>query len=266
MTVRDRLAESNTDRRLVALLVVLLLVLLGSGIGTFVFDSPAPDDGNETTPTPTQSPTPVTDGPSMGTETPTPDDRGTGTPSTPDDTPDTPAETRTTDRDDDDDDDDDERSTTPSPGLALGDDGPLFSAQAVAPGQSDRSNLTVRNAAGEDARLTISTIDVTDEENGITDAERSVDTPDDGGELSEHLEVRFAITDGGNEEYLVGSDSEYVPLDDVSSRLPSSEYPLGSGEEVTLVADWRLPRDTGNEVQSDGVTVDLGLRLESTNA
>lgn len=260
MTIRDRLAESNADRRLVALLVVLLLVLIGSGIGTFVFDSPAPDGANETTPTPTQSPTPVAGGPSMGTDTPTPADRGTGTPSTPDDTPDTPAETRTTDRDDGDD-----RSTTPSPGLELRDDGPLFSAEGIAPGQSNRSRLPVRNAAGEDGRLTISAIDVTDEENGITDAESSVDTPNNGGELSEHLEVRFAITDGGNDEYLVGSDAEYVPLDDVSSRLPSAEYPLGSGEDVTLVADWRLPRESGNEVQGDGVTVDLGLRLESTN-
>lgn len=267
-TIRERIQESNADRRLLLLLLVFLLMLVGSGIGSMIFSSPSPPPAeNESTPTatpsqppasPTATAVPGQSGPPTATDTPTPTPTRTDRSRTPSD-PSTETPRRSPD------DRFDGGSQTPSQGLEFGDDQPLFSAEGIVPGQSGHGNLTVRNVAGEDGRLTISAVDAIDEENGITEPESSVDDTD-RGELSKHLEVRFAIRDGGNEEYLVGSDAEYVPLANLTSEVSSSEYHLGEGEAVTLVADWRVPPETGNEVQSDGVAVDVGLTLESTGS
>ena len=265
MTIRERVEESNADRRLVLLAVVLLLILVGSGVGTFVFSPPTgPTDGDVTTPTaqPTPTPTPTAtsggSGPPSVTDTPTPTPVETPTPATATPT-ETPTETPTATPEDD-------SPVTPSPGLELDDSNTLLYAERLAPGQSGRGTLTLRNAEDEGGNLTISAVENTDDENGLTDPENAVDSTADVGELSSHLEVRVAVRNrAGDETYLFGSESGYVTLSELRSRTPSAGYHLASGEEVTLVADWRLPASTGNVVQSDGITTELGLTLESTD-
>lgn len=260
--------ETNWRRRAVLLLLVAILVVLGAGIGSFIFgDTPPPDDGTETAPTPTATPG---DGPpSTGTDAPTtgPDETATPPPDTPtEEQPEAPTETPTTGRGSGEDDDDGGGPTTPSPGLELGDDSSLFSGSGLVPGGSGQGTLTVRNAADEEGNLTISAIDVVDEENGIVDPEAAVDSSPNTGELSSNLEVRVSVRDGsGDEEYLLGTDGGYITLSHLPSRIPSVAIPVASGEEVTVITEWRLPSSTGNEVQSDGVTVDVGLTLQSTN-
>lgn len=285
MSLRERLESSDTDRRLVAIALVVLLVLVGSGVGTLVLSPFTPPTDDEPTPTPDATPTPTAPG---GTATPTPGGGGlptatdtpaptatpTATPPSPTEIPtsppeDPPAPTPEPDEDEGTPTDDpptDDPPTTPSPGLVLGNDGPLLAVEKLTPGDSGQGTLTIYNAENEDGTLSITAIGVVDEENGLTEPEADVDTTAGVGELSSHLEVRVAIRDAaGNEEYVLGTDSGYVTLSELPSRTPSAEYDLASGEAVQLVADWRLPQSTGNEVQSDGVSVDLGLTLESTD-
>lgn len=277
MSTSNDVEESEDNRRRRALiLIVIALMLLGTGVGTIIFTgTETPPTGNETTPTATPTLTP------NGTATPTPG--GPGPPSetdTPTATPGTgtatPAPTATPTPDGTGTEEPGGGSTsgggggsdppaTPSPGLELGGDGQLLDTAGLVPGESGEGTLTLRNAENVGGNLSVTVVDVTDEENGVTDPESSVDSSPDEGELSSHLEVRVAIEDGSTREYVLGTESGYVPLEDLPANAPSSEYLLESGEEVTLVMEWRLPSSAGNEIQSDGVTVDLGLLLESTN-
>lgn len=262
-TLRERIEASWINRRLVLLVLVILLVIVGSGVGTIIFSGPSPppaDDETTSTPTPVSPTETATANP--GSATPSDTATPSETPAEGTDVPDTPDENRGGGPSG----GGSGSAPTPSPGLELGDDGPLLEAANLAPGSAGTGELTVRNAAGEDGTLTVSHINITDDENGIADAEESVDSLPGDGELSSHLEVRLSIQDGaGNEEYLFGTDSGYETLWNLSTSESSGGYRLESGETVTLVADWQLPTSTGNVVQSDRVLVDLGLTLESAN-
>jgi len=252
--------ESERNRRRILLLLVVGLTLLGAGLGTIILsDSGTTPPGNQTTQTPTATPgTPTTTptGPSPPAESPTATPTASPTPTAPTESDDDVGGSTG---------DGDQSSSTPSPGLELGGDGTLFEQSNLAPGQSNQGTMTLRNAEDEDGNLTVTSVAITDEENGITDPESGVDSTPNVGELSSVLEVRLSIDDGNSQTYLLGTESGYVTLEDLPDAAPSDAYGLASGEEVTLVMDWRLPSSVGNEIQSDGVSVDLGLLLESTD-
>ena len=254
--------DADRNRRLILLLLVVGLSIIGTGIGSIILTGPdtQPPD-NETTPTSTvttATPTATPGSPGPPSDTPT-------VTATPTDTA-TPADTATGSDSDSDGTNGggSQPPATPSPGLELGEGESLFEGSNLAPGQSGQGTLTLRNAEDEDGNLTVTSVAITDEENGITDPESAVDSTPDEGELSSALEVRLSIDDGNSQTYLLGTESGYATLEELPDDAPSDAYGLASGEEVTLVMDWRLPSSAGNEIQSDGVSVDLGLLLEST--
>ncbi|WP_226023126.1 hypothetical protein [Halomicrobium salinisoli] len=131
------------------------------------------------------------------------------------------------------------------------------------PGSEGRGRVRVRNAGDAAGRLAVAAVTVEDRENGIVEPERAVDDSPDEGELSEHL--RIALLAGDGETAVIGTGSDPVPLAAAASSDEPFRGPrLGSGEATTLVLRWRLPAETGNEVQSDGVAVTFEFRLRTT--
>jgi len=89
----------------------------------------------------------------------------------------------------------------------------------------------------------------------------TLETPGDG-ELDDALEFR-AYFDDGSTTYVVGGPSTYVPFSSaVSPDLTyDADYLLGSQQEADFVVEWRIPESVGNEIQSDGLTVDFAFEL-----
>lgn len=279
MTLRDRVAAWDADRRLLALGLVVLLVILGSGVGTLLVSDGPDDVPGEVTPTPTPAETPPsTTTPDEGDVAPT---GGSDDPSDPtDDRTDTETSTdrsEDTDRSDDDDrstsdsdSEDDGGGSTPAepPAIALNGtgEGTLLDTDGVLPGDRGNGTVTLENDGVENGRLRIVALDVRDRENGFTEPEVEAGDTDDEGELSEHLEVRIAIVGSdGNQRYVLGTagGDGHQTLADLPGRAPSTDTSIAPNETVTVRVDWRLPASTGNEVQSDGVVFDVTFELRS---
>lgn len=195
-------------------------------------------------PTATQTPTET----SADTPTSTPTATPTATPSeTPNDTP-TP-------------------TSTPEGVLVGPDEWSPLNVTGILPGDDGTETTSLGNEGVEHGQLRIGSTTLVDHENGITEPESEVDDTLDEGELSEYLEVRIAFVDtDGEATYLLETadgDAGYAPLADVAGHAPSEDYALADGEQVTVRIGWRLPVDTGNEVQSDDVTFDVTFDLRS---
>lgn len=271
MGVRERvdewLDEHDADRRLVAILLLLVLMLIGGGVGTFILALDSDDGAPVTTATETPTPTPTVTpdgggiGPTTPTDTPTPTETPTAAPteepggggdggggggdgdgggSTPTETP----------------------SPTPSGQLVFTTERTMLDVDGIYPGQSGSGSAAVQSTATEDGELRIANITVEDFENGITDPESDVDDSPDEGELSEHLEVRIAFDhEDRPPEHVLGTDSGHETLATLQDSPPSSAVSLDPNEGMDVLVEWRLPEDTGNEVQTDGVEFDVTLEL-----
>lgn len=267
--------EWDGSRRAVLFGLVVLLVLLGTGIGT-ILPSDGPGDGESNaavtpkpsaTPIPTPTPTPTTDGAGgegstptetgTSTETATQTETGTSTETATQTETGTSTETTTST---------DTSAPTSTPPDDPGEWSPLNVTDAL-PGDSGTASTTLANDGDGTGQLRIASISIVDHENGVTEPESEVDDTPADGELSEHLEIRIAfVGSGGGETYLLGTSGGtggYVPLADLEGSAPSGEYVLAGGEQVTVRTDWRLPRETGNVIQSDDVTFDVTFELRS---
>lgn len=261
MSVPDGLRE-RLNRRRVAIVLLLLLALLGLGVGTLV---DGPDDTQppvvDVTPTP-----PTTTAPPPGTPpdaTPTPPDDGTPTP--PPTTP-TPPTTAPPDGD----------GTGGGGGSGAGSGTPvtlqtegssaILQYTDLKPGDAGRDAITLRNAGSVSARLDIADISVTDDENGIVAAEAPVDTPGNGGELSEHVMVVIEVTyPDGTTEYFYDTGLGARSLSDLAGETgPATGRELDPGQEATIAFDWHVPTATGNVIQSDSADFTVDFRLQST--
>jgi predicted ribosomally synthesized peptide with SipW-like signal peptide len=121
----------------------------------------------------------------------------------------------------------------------------LIEESGLQPGDSGTTSLSVRNAGTLEGILTV-------EATAYTNTEGSPSEWNDGGdgELGEHLLVDVQSLTGG-----------YVTLDEfVANHLPYTRH-LTGGAGGTLSLDWKLPLDTGNAVQGDGVSLDVTLDL-----
>jgi len=135
-------------------------------------------------------------------------------------------------------------------------------ATNVLPGDAGNESATLKNNGTVNGTLLAAFDNVTDDENGLTEPE--LEAGDDGsdGELSEHLRVRLSVDTGdGAEEYLFGNETEYVRLSDIEEGTNMTDGVLDADENATVTLDWKLPKETGNEVQSDRVTFDLIFHL-----
>ena len=279
MSWREDLQE-RLDRRAVAIVLLVLLPLLGVGLGTLT-DGPdgpgadavvpvTPSDPPEDPPGDTQSPT---DGDTSAPDQPTPpptgeppsgDDGGTG------DGGDGAGSGA----------DGDGGGEAGASGGGGGDDGDgespltlravgsgvILQYDDLEPSDGDRDSIVLRNDGDVTARLDVANVTVEDEENGVVSAESSVDTPGNGGELSEHvmLVVEVEYPDGSTEN-LYDTDQGARSLAAIAAvGRPAEGSELAPGEDATVTFDWQVPTATGNVIQSDGANVTVDFRLQST--
>ena len=135
---------------------------------------------------------------------------------------------------------------------ASGADRPL-TLDRLAPGISRQGTLTVTNPSDQPVTVALTTLDLSDDDNGCVLSEtRDGDTTcgDGGGELSRWLDV--SIADGG-ETLWSGRLTEL----DQDQRLPGELQP---GETKELDVTVGLPFEAGNETQTDRVSFDLRIR------
>lgn len=267
-------------RRTLVVVVVLLLALTSTGFGLwnpvdqFVTGSELGNDG--------VAPVPTGDDPgAWGPEPPDANDDPSGTGGEPagdspagatpgGDSGDTPTSSGT---ETDDDDESDGADRDGGVDLRVDAEGSvLFDVDGVVPGDEGTARARVANAGEDPGRLALAALTYESAENGQTDAEAAVDSTggDPGvgaGELHEALRIRVAVVDdAGVRTYVVGDRDADRPLDAVAGESGVAALGrLGPGESRTLVVEWRVPAAVGNEIQSDRVTVDLGLRLVATD-
>ncbi|WP_049984804.1 hypothetical protein [Halobellus rufus] len=137
----------------------------------------------------------------------------------------------------------------------------LFGTGDALPGSTGSDSAVVSNPAEEEVTATFAVGAPIDEENGITEPESAVDDTPDVGELSEHLDVRIRIETGDGETIAVGGDG-FVSLADAAGA--SRSIRLDPDESVTVVVEWRISSDVGNEIQSDSTTLSVHGSFEST--
>ena len=142
----------------------------------------------------------------------------------------------------------------------------LASAEGVIPGDRwlNRGNLT--NAGTVPGEVTLNSLEITSFENGQNEPEAEVDDtggdPGRGaGELEDALEVRITAVDGdGSRRYVFGDGDTYHPLQRLGSE-PVSIAELDPDETVTIVIEYRVLPEAGNEIQSDSIVVDFGFTM-----
>lgn len=136
----------------------------------------------------------------------------------------------------------------------------LLRARGAVPGDEGVSRLALRNDGSAAGELAVANVTVDGGENGIAGPEAAVDDSPADGELAENLLVRLSMQYSDGTTVRVFGGDGFVPLADIGARN-RTVGPLDAGEEVTVVFEWRLPAETGNEVQSDtaGFTVVFGL-------
>ncbi|QLH79152.1 hypothetical protein HZS55_18470 [Halosimplex rubrum] len=141
----------------------------------------------------------------------------------------------------------------------------LLRADGVVPGDEGVSRLRLRNTGGAAGELSVTDLDVESDENGILPPESPVDDSPGVGELDEHLLVRVSAEFPDGETVEVYGDGGFVPLGSLDAGNRTIGDGLAAGEDVTIVMEWRLPAETGNEVQSDSVSFDIGFTLRSVD-
>ncbi|WP_336023159.1 hypothetical protein [Halobellus salinisoli] len=145
----------------------------------------------------------------------------------------------------------------------------LFGTDNALPGSTGEDTVTVSNPADEAVTATVAVGAPIDEENGLTEPESEVDETPEVGELSEYLDVKIWVeTEDGRQRNVVGGDGNviggngYVPLADAAESSKSLD--LDPDESVTVVVEWRIAGDVGNEIQSDSTTLSVHCSFEST--
>lgn len=140
-------------------------------------------------------------------------------------------------------------------------DATLLSATGVVPGDNGTSRLALRNTGERPGKLAVANVTVDGAENGLTTPEATGGDSAGSGELADALRVRLSVRYGDGETVRVFGGDRYVPLAGIETRNRTVGA-LDAGEDVTVVFEWRLPSDTGNEVQGDTATFDIvfGLR------
>ncbi|MGQ4555650.1 hypothetical protein [Halobellus sp. GM3] len=140
----------------------------------------------------------------------------------------------------------------------------LFGTGNAVPGSSDSSSARLANPADDAVTAQFAVGAPLDRENGLTEPESDVDDTPDVGELSDNLDVRITLErEDGERVALVGGDGAYVPLADAAGSTRSVD--LDPDEAVTVIVEWRIDGDVGNEIQSDSTTLSVHATFESSS-
>ena len=155
-------------------------------------------------------------------------------------------------------------SSTSNPALSVSEPA-LFAVDNAAPGQSGTSETIVTNTGNAPGDLNLVLKDVVSAENGLIEPERDTDRPGNGGELAAALDVRITLVrEDGSRRYAVGGPNSFVSADSLEPSVLAANYHLAAGNSVRVVTEWRIPSSTGNEIQTDVVSVNASYVLTST--
>ncbi|WP_247008310.1 TasA family protein [Halorientalis litorea] len=138
----------------------------------------------------------------------------------------------------------------------------FLSETGIAPGDSGTATMTVANAGSVTGYVDVEVASVTNAENGCAGNENSVDNscgdPGQGlGELQDNLETEAYFQNGPT---LWGPTT--VAAEPNAGDVYDVDYALSGGASDQFVLDWSLPAGTGNEAQTDSVSIQLTFRLD----
>ncbi|MEF8775719.1 MAG: hypothetical protein V5A43_04345 [Haloarculaceae archaeon] len=96
-------------------------------------------------------------------------------------------------------------------------------------------------------------------------AESDVDDSPRSGELSRNLRLAISVTYPNRTTlYVFGTeDGPRSAAELAAIERRSKSRPLAPGQRATVTVEWVLPAASGDEVQSDGVSVDVIFALRS---
>jgi hypothetical protein len=140
----------------------------------------------------------------------------------------------------------------------------LDHSRDVLPGSADDAEIVLKNAGNETGELRITDISVTGRENGLTEPESKVDDPNREGELPDTALGTLSITvNGSAPTYVVGEPSERVVLSQFNQQRTDTAVSLAPNGRATVRLTWVVPDDAGNVVQTDSVSTNVTVVLES---
>lgn len=141
--------------------------------------------------------------------------------------------------------------------LVLRSSSPVLNLRNVAPGTSATGSVSLDNDSPELADLYLKAVDLTSDDNGCTPAEARVDSScgDGEGELAEQMVITVSGDQGsGYEQLWKGSLVQLADGTELTEGVPARGT-------VDLRVNARLPFESGNETQSDGLTFSLRWTL-----
>jgi hypothetical protein len=301
--IREFVRGKRGGKQLIAVLLLLMIGVLGLGIGTINesldgdFPGILPDDSDPPdvdVRTPTQTPPPGENTPTPGGQAaqgpagdggsgesssggPSADSSSETAPDSSSSSTDTPTATDTpTDADYEDGDGSDggdgydggdaSEEGWDSVDLEIVNDTAQIQIADVLPGDNASQVVVVENNGSDPGRISAVVRNVTDSENGHTEPEAAVDNAP-GGELSSELLVRLSVElSDGTTATLTNGYVDLTAIEDESKTVDPSAPNLTSGENATLELDLKIPRDAGNEIQTDGVTFDVAIGLKDATS
>lgn len=135
----------------------------------------------------------------------------------------------------------------------------------VLPGSADDAEMVLKNAGNETGELRVTDISVTGRENGLTEPESKVDDLNRAGELPDTALGTLSITvNGSAPTYVVGEPSERVVLSHFNQQRTDTAVALSPNDRATVRLRWVVPDDAGNVVQTDSVSTNVTVVLESS--
>ncbi|WP_152436388.1 hypothetical protein [Halosimplex carlsbadense] len=164
-------------------------------------------------------------------------------------------------------------SATPAPApnatgnvsLTTAADATLLRADGVVPGDEGTSRLRLRNTGTATGELSVTELDVQSDEGGVLPPESPDDDSPEEGELDERLLVRVSAEYPNDETVDLYGDGAFVPIGSLDAGNRTIGDGLAAQQDVIIVVEWRLPAETGNDVQSDSVSFDIAFTLRSVN-
>ncbi len=142
--------------------------------------------------------------------------------------------------------------------LGGGIDPVYFSVQDLYPGQSGISTITLQNTGSTDGGVTIWISDIVSSEGRNPESET--------GNIGEPGELADIIQFTLSSPLLVTDLEEGITLADFPQSFSDPDFlridPLEAGETATLLWEWDVPANAGNEIQGDSLTFTINFVLE----
>jgi predicted ribosomally synthesized peptide with SipW-like signal peptide len=131
---------------------------------------------------------------------------------------------------------------------------PIFQISDVKPGDQGETNVSIHNE-GNPALASMTLEDIQEAENGCAEPESVAENGGCGtdAELDENLQLTITENNGN------------VVYSGTAANLQNQQTDLGRLEANTteyITVDWNVPRETGNEAQTDSYSFDMSFTAE----